>query len=96
MRDLGAHSSKWNAFTKLLPSKLSQMHRRGGRKSLRARQDGGHQATRLSKSTEQSSYELTETKAARTGPIETCTTSSIHYSFQASILMELLSKQVGF
>lgn len=40
---------------------------RGDRKSVRAREDGGHQESRASKSTQQSSWELAETEAAARG-----------------------------
>jgi hypothetical protein len=50
-RDLGTHGSKWDVSTKSLPPEL--------REPQEAERNEGHQESRPSKSTEQSSYEHT-------------------------------------
>ena len=42
-RVLGTRSSIWDVSIKFLPSELREAHRRGGRKNVRARKEGGHQ-----------------------------------------------------
>jgi hypothetical protein len=91
VRDLRIHSSKWDISIKSLPQSSGN--------SVEEEADGmgnkewtkGPRRTKPSKATEQSSYELTETEAAITGPptwvlwtpvpcIHACTYT--HYSFQ--------------
>ena len=43
VRDLRILSYKWDVSIKSIPSKLKGIGRREGRKSVRARGDGGHQ-----------------------------------------------------
>lgn len=64
---------------------------RGGRKNVKASEDGGHQEN--SKSTEQNSYELTETGVASTGPTQSAP-DPLH-SFQLSVFMGLLSVRIS-
>lgn len=45
-RDRETYTSKWDAFIKSLPSELSEPHRRGNSKSVRARGNGGSQKDR--------------------------------------------------
>lgn len=47
VRDFGAPSSKWDVFIQPLPSRLRDLRRRGGRKSVRARGGGGLQGSRV-------------------------------------------------
>lgn len=68
VRDLGILSPKWDVSIKFLPSELREPQGRGDRKSVRARGTEDTKKEGPSKSTEQSLYELTETKAAHTGP----------------------------
>lgn len=53
-------------------------HQREGRKSVRTRRDEWHQRNRPWKSAEQSSHELSETGATRTGLTWACTRSSLY------------------
>lgn len=65
-------------------TELREFPRRGGRKSVRARGDGGHQRNKAIESTKQHAYKLTETETARPGPLCICN------EFQFSIFMGLL------
>lgn len=49
VRNLGTLSSKWDAFSKLLPSGFRESCERGGRKSVRARGDEDTKGTVLSR-----------------------------------------------
>ena len=46
-RDLRALSPKWDVSVKTFPSELTERCGKGGRKSLRARQDKGHQGNKV-------------------------------------------------
>jgi hypothetical protein len=43
VRDLGTQSSKWDVSIKSFSSGLREPHRRGGKKSVRAKGNGGYQ-----------------------------------------------------
>ena len=45
-RVLGTHSSKWDIFIKFLVSGIREPCRRGDRKNVRARGEGGHQESK--------------------------------------------------
>ena len=70
--------SKWEVSIKSLHSELRESCRRGGRKIVRARGDGGHQEKKPSESTKQGAYKLTETEAASTEPTWVYTSSSAY------------------
>lgn len=67
-RDIGTLSHKWDMFTESLPSGLREPCGKESRKNVRA---GGMENTKKQgplNQQEQSSYDLTETQAAHTGP----------------------------
>jgi hypothetical protein len=43
VRYIGTLSPKWNVSIKSLPSRLIELYRRGGRKSVRTRGNGGNE-----------------------------------------------------
>jgi hypothetical protein len=47
VRELVILSPKWDVSIKSIPLELTDLCRRGGRKSLRGRGDGGHQESKV-------------------------------------------------
>jgi hypothetical protein len=63
-------------FINALPSEFSETHKRGSRMIVGARGDRGHQKNRLFQSTQQGTYEVTETEEAITELMLICPSSS--------------------
>lgn len=89
--DIMWRQSKWEVAIKSLPSGFRKSHGREGGKTVRARVDGGHWETRPSQSTEQGTYELTDTEHPAQGPRGLHRVLCIYYSCSLSISMGLLT-----
>lgn len=90
VRDLGTLDAKQDVIIKSFPSRLRESRRRGGRKSVRDGGDGGHWEQGLLNRHDQSSRELTETHAARTGLSESAPGPLYTHGFQFRVSMGFL------
>lgn len=66
-RDLGTHNTERAVSTKSFLSELRELHRKGGRKSIRARGTENTRKTRPSQTTQQDLHELRKIEVTSTG-----------------------------